>query len=50
VKNLAGGPHFFTVAALYAGGAKSGLSTPSHTITVTGAAEPHFRHADRVDF
>jgi predicted acyl esterase len=50
VKNLAGGPHFFSVEADYAGGTTSGLSTPSHTITVTGAADPHFRHADNVDF
>ena len=50
VKNLAGGPHFFAVEADYADGTTSGLSTPSHTITVTGAAAAHFRHADRVDF
>jgi hypothetical protein len=31
---LAAGPHSFTVEADYSGGGTSGLSTPSHTITV----------------
>jgi predicted acyl esterase len=41
---LAAGPHFFTVEADYSGGGTSGLSTPSHTVTV-GAAATMFRAA-----
>src|SRR5205085_1861500 len=50
VKDLTNGPHWFSDEADYAGGTASGLSTPSHTVTVAGGAGARYRHAGRVDF
>jgi predicted acyl esterase len=44
IKGLPAGPHFFSVEADYSGGGTSGVSTPSHTITVGAAVQRHYRY------
>lgn len=50
ILGLAPGPHSFTVEADYAGDGGSGLSTPSHTISLAAAATRRYRHGQLVDF
>ena len=47
ILGLRPGPHRFTVEAPYSGEGSSGLSTPSHTISL---AAPRYRHGHHVVF